>query len=288
MSQEIQNLIARHAFIRAGIQRDVNAGRQTPPQILNELQRIESKASATLSPSELLAAREASEVYQARFIQQHDFDAAQSDAAARHYALDQTAKEMTGMTLDQVQYAAQGKPIPTKGRGFKPGNIKQGVTDMIAKAGLGKNVKYEQFLKMADRVQEIEAHGKDPKSYLAKHFGADKAPALLDMANGFNASGVGVAVGLVNDDDNPDYLRQPTESDQMRAQLANSWAASAQNDRGSSESIAKRYDSAYLGDENLTGDVARAMLDVETQAEIDPGTYDAPDYEIEENADVRF
>ena len=63
---ELQRMVQRHALLTVGLQRDKAARRQSPPKIYAELQRIETRAQAMLSPQELAQAQQASVTIQAQ------------------------------------------------------------------------------------------------------------------------------------------------------------------------------------------------------------------------------
>ncbi len=273
----MSNFIQRHAYIRAGIQRDRIQGRQTPQHIFQELQRIETRAQATMTPMEQQQAMHASTTMQAQYLQQADMQAAQRDANNKGYFREQLSKDLTGMTPDQLEYAKQGAAIPVKGKGQTP--YKDNLRNMLKTQGLG-DIPYEKFVKVADRVEEIKAAGKSPSSYLKQHFGK-RAIAAENMIGAYHISGIGIELGISGEPEK-DHFVKPTEELQRRTTIADSMARSAMTNKEDREFITSRIDPDYLENDTSQGDVARAFQkhEMEDQAE-ERANYSAPDYNID-------
>lgn len=278
----MNNQIARHAYIRAGIQRDHIQGRRTPQHILQELQRIETKAQAMYTPQELQQAMAASTAMQAQYLQRADIQSAQREANTRGFYADQLAKDLTGMTADQIAAVRAGNAMPVKGKGKTP--YKENLRGMLYNAGLG-DVPYEKFLKVADRVEEIKMAGKDPTSYLKQHFG-QKADTAGSLIGAFHISGIGIEVGISGEPE-ADHYEKPTEDLQRRTEIADAWARKASDNPADFQSITSRIDQSYLESDTSQGDVARAFAKHEADQDAqDRASYSAPTYEIDESAEV--
>lgn len=284
----VNNLIARHAYITAGIQRDRISRRQTPPHILAEHQRIEAKAQAMFSPMELQQAQAASQSMQAQYLQQHDIQSAQQDANETGYYREQLSKDLTGMTPDQLEYAKQGKPIPVKGQQTGKAAYRSNLEGLIKHGGL--KISHDAFLRTADRVEELQGAGKDIKPYLQKKFGKQSEYAE-NLIGGYHRSGIGIESALVGDSQK-DYFVQADEDMQRRSTLADSFAHSAMRNTEDREFITERIDPTYLehqSDDDSRADIANAFMDSEHKQESeDRASYQSPSYDIEETEEVRY
>jgi len=275
----VNDMIARHAYITAGMQRARAAGAQIPRHIIEEHQRIEARAQASFTPHELSQAQAASQSMQAQYLQQADFAKAQSDARDLGYHADRLSKELTGLSPDQAMAAKAGQPIPVKGS--KPVAYKDNLAKMLKDGGLG-NVSYEQFLKVADRVEELKGAGKSPSNYLREHF-KDKAQYVENLVGGFHRSGVGIELGI-RGEDTPDHYVQPTEALQRRTAIGDAMAHSAAKDPGSRDFAMTGIDQSYLESDTSQGDVARAWASHEAQdTQNDRMSYESPTYDIAES-----
>jgi len=277
-----QNLIARHAFIRAGMQRDHIAGRRTPLHIQQELQRIEAKAQAMYTPMELQQAIAASTTMQAQYLQQHDARAAMQDATAKSFYADKLAKDLTGLTADQLLAAKAGKPIPMQGKGKV--TYKDNLRQLMQANGLPE-MPFEKFAKVAERVEEIELAGRDPGDYLREKFGA-KAAAAHTVIGGFNRSGIGIEMALRGDPE-PDHYVKPTDDLQRKATIADAWARKAAGDKADFDSLTTDIHPSYLESDTSQGDVARSFHkhEMEELAK-ERASYTPASYDIDENSEV--
>ena len=280
----MSNLIAEHAYITAGIQRDRMQGRRTPAHILQRHHALETRARASMTPHELHQAMAASTSMQAQYLQQADFQAAHRDANNKGYYTQQLAKDLTGMTPDQLELAKRGQAIPVKGRGQKVDGYKQNLRNMLKAEGLG-DVPYDRFLKVADRVEEIKAAGKSPASYLKQAFG-QKAAAAESLIGAFHISGIGIEAGLSTPE--ADHYEQVTPELQRRTELADAWARKAMQNPEDREAITTRIDPTYLEDTDTgRGDLARAFAKHEAEQDAeDRANYSAPSYDIDESQEV--
>lgn len=276
----VQDLIARHAYITAGMQRARAAGAQIPQHIIEEHQRIEARAQASFTPHELSQAQAASQSMQAQYLQQADFQSAQRDARDKGYYAEQLSKDLTGMTPDQVLAAQAGTPIAVKGSKRTP--YKDNLAKMLKSQGV--DMSYDQFLKVADRVEELNGAGKSPASYLQGKF-KDKAQAVWDLVGGFHHSGVGIELGI-RGDDKPDYLVQPSDELQRRSQIAHSMAQSATRDKDDRDFVTSGIDPSYLESDTSQGDVARAFAKHEAEENHEERmNYESPSYELTDSSD---
>ncbi len=276
----VQDLIARHAYITAGMQRARAVGAQIPRHIIEEHQRIEARAQASFTPHELSQAQAASQSMQAQYLQQADFAKAQSDARDLGYHTEKLSKDLTGMTYDQALAAKAGQPIPVKGSERTP--YKDNLAKMLKSQGV--DMSYDQFLKVADRVEELKGAGKSPASYLQGKF-KDKAQAVSDLVGGFHHSGVGIELGI-RGEDTPDHYVKPTDELQRRTQIADSFARSATNDKEGADFIRTGLDPSYLESDTSQGDVARAFAHHEAEETREERlNYESPSYELTDSSD---
>lgn len=277
----MNNLIARHAWLKAGIQRTYAMGQRPPAQAIQELQRIESRAQASMTPMEVQQALNASQAMQAQYLNQHDANSAMRDANNKGFFAEQLSKDLTGMTPDQLVAAKNGQLIPVKGKGQTP--YKQNLANMLKQAGLG-DVPYEKFVKVADRVEETKAAGKDPLPMLRQAFGK-RAEAAESLIGAFHISGIGIEIGISGEPDK-DHFEKPTEELQRRTEIADAWARSAMGDKNDFQTITQKIDPTYLENDGIQGDVARAMQkhDMEDQAQ-DRAGYSAPTYDIADSGE---
>lgn len=255
MNNEAQQMVQRYAYLATGCERASAAGRQPPQQVVQEMNRLYSRAQAMLTPQEQQHAVQAVETLMAQHHQQAEIQSAQREANASHYHRDQLAKELTGMTADQLLAAKDGKKIPTKGSRFRPDAAKAQVMHTLKQAGY--NLSYTEFQKLADKYNESKgARGSEAAiRHLSGH--GDKAEELANVIEGFSKSGLDMAIGLQDRRGyDKDSYREVTDDEQLRAQIADAWAREAAHDEGSMESITQKYDPAYLEDEHMTGDIS--------------------------------
>lgn len=277
----MNNLVARHAYLTAGIQRTYAMGKQPPAHIIQELQRLESRAQATMTPMEVQQALQASQTMQAHYLQEHDAQAAMRDANNKGYFAEQLSKDLTGMTPDQLIAAKSGQLIPVKGK--RSVDYKANLRNMLQQNGLG-NVPYEKFVKVADRVEEIKGAGKSPSDYLKQAFG-NKAAAAESLIGAFHISGIGIELGISGEPE-ADRFEKPTEELQRRTTIADAWARKAMGDKNDFQTITQNIDPTYLENDGIQGDVARAMQkhDMEDQAQ-ERANYTAPEYDIADSGE---
>lgn len=246
------NIIRRHAQLSCAIQHFRANGRQAPAHMIHEIQRIESKASATLAAPQLNQAMRASSALQAQMFRARDIQAAQSQARDRAFYTDRAAKQATGFDAGQLQQIAKTGRVTERPK-FHAGRAK------IASVGIAKqfdkNISLPEWEKLAARVDEMQDYGKDPRAMLKARFG-NKSGAALHALNAFNESNIQIAYSLSKDRD-----KTRTLGEQERSEI-NLKALSAREDP---HALDPPIDPGYLDrpEGDLTGDVARAMEKVE-------------------------
>lgn len=278
----ISQMVQRYALLLAGSERARAQGLPIPPRVANEMNRLYSRAQSMLTPVEQQQAMNAVNTLKAQHHQRMDIQASVKDANAKRYFQDQTAKELTGMTVDQLNEARHGRKVPVKGSDYKPDRVKESVERQFKQFGMPMN--FKQFRKLAADVEDMKLHGRNTDAYLKDKFGG-KWTLVKDVMDDYDAQGVELRLGLAEKRGvAKDTLRQPSEEEQRKAQLAHAWATSATRDEDSRDAIVKSYDTAYLEDDGIQGDVARAMLQVEMKENGSPADYEGENYDQEELA----
>lgn len=280
--RNISQMVQRYALLLAGSERARAQGLPIPPRVANEMNRLYSRAQSMLSPHEQAQAMNAVNTLKAQHHQRFDMQDAQREVNANHYHQDKVAKELTGLTVDQLNEARHGRKVPVKGADYKPDRVKANIDRQFKQYGIPMD--FAKFRKLADRVEDLRLHGRDTDAYLKEKFG-DNAPVLRHLIDDYEAKGAGIQLGLAEKRGvAKDHMREVSEEEQRKAQLAHAWATSATRDEDSRESIVKDYDAAYLEDDGRQGDVARAMLAVEMKEKGTPEQYQGEQYDQEELA----
>jgi hypothetical protein len=282
---DYQNLIARHAYIRAGVQRDFQAGRKTPQHILNELQSIEARAQATLTPMELQQAQAASKSMEAQYLHQADMQAGMHEANMRGYYTEKVARDLTGMTPDQLLLAKEGKPIPVKGKGAQINKMRENVEGMFKQYGIKKS--FEEIDKLSTRYEEERKGRGNPNKWLNDTFG-DKAKQAAALLGAYEQSGIGYEAALIGEPEKDHYVK-PTDDLQRSTQIADSWARSAKDNDQAFKSLTTDIHPDYLEDDGARGDIARAFVQHEAEeTAYEREGWESPSYDIEESDDGDF
>lgn len=248
----MNDVIRRHAQVSCAIKHFVSNGKRPPQHLTNELQRIETKARATLTSQQQMSAMRASETLQAQMLHTRDVQAAQRDAKNKEFFLNKAAKAGTGYDLGQLQQIKQTGKVTIRPK-FHAGRAKEAVTELAK--GLKPDITLGQWENIAERVQEMRDLGKDPSALLKKNFG-DKAAEAANAIDAFNSSGIEMAYKLNKADDVTVELSQDERHElDLRAEAA----------MKDPEAWSDRIDPAYTSEENdtLQGDIARAMEKVE-------------------------
>ena len=175
----------------------------------------------------------------------------------------------------------RGEKYPVKGNAHEPKGAKAKVEYFLKEMGVDMN--YGQFDKFINRLDEITAHrGPEAGQKLIKEkFGA-KAAHASDMISAFNESGLGLKIGLADRrGTHGDSLVEPTADEVRRAQIADAWLS----DKESRGQLASDIDPAYLENEHMQGDVARAWVQHERAQENEEiDKYEPEHYEVEAHA----
>lgn len=269
--QNIQNMIARHSWLTAGIKRCSITGQRVPPQVRAELQRIEARAQAMLSPQELQGALQASQTMQAQHIHQAELQAAAQEANHRVAAGDALAKEMTGFDQGQIESIRRGEKYTVKSEGP---NIAEGDAKLRAMlTGVGKkDMTRKQFDRLSDRYEEVKGvRGDGAAAAWAKRNFGDKAPQGVAMIEAWQESGLGLQMGLAERRGGaaPDEEVEPSERDTLRATIAHEWVTKAKDDEQVRDSIIEdgAITDEYMESDEIHGDIARAMAECESKEE---------------------
>ena len=254
----MQDVIRRHAQLSCAIKHHVSNNRPVPSHLTNELQRLESKAAATLTVQQQQSAMRASQALQAQMFHQRDVQAAQRQAKDKEFFLNHAAKQGTGYDLAQLQQIKQTGKVTERPK-FYAGRARERVTALAKR--LNPNLSLKQWEDIAERFQEMRDLDKDPSAYLKSKFG-DRAAEAAGALQAFNDSGIEFAYKLSKDEDVTHELSQDERQNlDLRAEAA------MQNPEAWNDPI----DPSYTDPENdtLQGDVARAMekLEFEQMAE---------------------
>jgi len=247
-----QNVIQRHAQLACAIQHFRANGQQPPQHLIHEVQRIESKASATLAAPELNQAMRASQALQAQMFQNRDIQEAQRQAKDKVFFTDRAMKQGTGFDAGQLRQIKRTGKV-TERPSFHPGRAKGRVTQ-IAKQ-FDRNMTLKQWEDIAERVSDMKEHGKDPSAFLRGKFG-NRAGAAADALTAFTDSGIEFAYKLSKGED---VTRELTRDE--RSELDMKLTSAVQDSHAFDEPIHEDYLNRPEGD--ITGDISRAMEKVE-------------------------
>ena len=268
-----QQMIQRYAYLMTGIERANARNQRVPPKVLHEVQRIEAKAQAVMTPQEVQYALTAANSLRAQYHAQAELSEARRGADQQYRNMEQMAQEM-GTTVDQFRAARAGKPVPVRGARFRPNKAKA----EIERAAKGLGLTFKQLDKIADTVEEKRLAGKDYDGYLKGKFGKHYAQGKA-LVEGYQESGIGIALGLADrvGVQDKDYTYEPNERDILRAEIQDAWLGEVE--RGSGEFSGGGISKDYLQSEHITGDIARAFAVHDTGPEVNTN-----DYEFEETA----
>ena len=248
----MQDVIRRHAQLACAIQHFRANGQRPPQHMINEVQRIESKASATLAAPQLNQAMRASQTLQAQMLHTRDVQAAQRAAKDKAFFTDRAMKQGTGYDAGQLQQIKHTGKV-TERPVFHAGRAKQKITQ-IAKQ-FDPRMTLKQWEEIAERVGDMKDHGSDPSVYLRGKFGS-RATEALHALSAFTDSGIEFAYKLSKDEDT---TRELTRDERFDLDLK--FTAAEQDSHAFDEPIHPDYLNRPEGD--ITGDISRAMEKVE-------------------------
>ena len=225
-----------------------------PRGVQTEMQHIYSTAQATLTPLEQQQAVRAVESFRAQAYGNLKAQAAyQQESQAMHYR-DKIAKGLSGMTVDQVQAAKQGKKYVQRGSKFNPNVTKQKIVGMVQRA-TGKKLSFDKIYEHSCALESEP----DKLGYLKLHFG-NKAQQMEGFFKGFEDSGAGIQIKLTEKRYSEDEYVEPSDDEVLRAQVTD--AVAVNMNEGVADWAVRDIDQAYMADEGSLGDVARAMAKV--------------------------
>ena len=248
----MEDVIRRHAQLACAIQHFKANGQRPPQHMINEVQRIESRASATLAAPQLNQAMRASQTLQAQMLQTRDIHEAQRAAKDKAFFTDRAMKQGTGYDAGQLQQITQTGKV-TERPAFHAGRAKERVTQMAKQ--FDPNMTLKQWEKLAERVEDMKDHGKDASAFLRSKFG-ERAGDAFNALTAFNDSGIEMAYKLNKADD---FERELTTDERFDLDLK--LTAAEQDSHAFDEPIHPDYLNRPEGD--ITGDISRAMEKVE-------------------------
>ena len=136
---------------------------------------------------------------------------------------------------------------------------KQRIEQMALQAS-GKKLTFDQIWN-----HSIALEGEPNKAaYLKKHFG-NKAGEMDGFFRGFDDSGAALQIKLTEGKYSEDEYVEPTKDEVLRAQITDAVATEMTRDSDTANWAVQGIDEAYLADDGMKGDVARAMLECESR-----------------------
>lgn len=277
MPYNTENSIQRYAELTAWQEYNAARGMDIPHDLKQEIAFFESRAQAVLSPDQLMNAQ----ALVNSFKQEHHTNFASQEQAAQtrmdNAAADLGAKALTkgmagqmdGLTAKQLRAVREGKDIPVQGKGFRYDpdrfdSISRQNTKDISKGGKGWS--YDKGAEVYAEIMEAEGAGRPRETIQAildKHAAPKMQQQLYDLAKANHNSTSQLKIEMAKRETekgtrDTDHLVKPTESDKLRAEIAMNWVET-NTDSEQDYKMMGGIDEAYLEDEHLTGDIARAM-----------------------------
>ena len=289
---DLNQMLHRFAYLQVNVERNAARGVSAPPEVQNEMSRLYSKASASLSPAEGQMALRALDTLRTQMHTQASMNDAAKDAKKSEWAIDKLSKDLTGLSADQVQGALDGETkVANKAKGIQPDKIKQYLAQETK--AMGKPMTLKQVEKVMDRYNELrlERSPEDADKYITKTFGEQHAHRGKSLIEGLDGSGASMVIELQKRRGGPDtdHYIELDDDDHRRSQLAKSLVDTARKDRDTAASLMDdEISEEYLSSDHIHGDIARSMQQHEAAAEqheID--NYQTPEYQVEDQDDVR-
>ena len=271
----IQQSIQRYAQLKAS----ANAGVQLSPAQQREARQIYERAQATLTPREAQQALRAADAMSAEIGRRYQFKTAQHDIKRQMYKADQVSRAATGMDVAQMGMALKTGKVPVRGgRSFTKKSVEKKIQGYLAPWGYG-NMSLKAFEKISDRTAELQRDNPAKvNSYLISQFG-NHAGHVKNLIDGYAMSGVSEEMAL-RGDQAEDELRDVNDDTMRRANLMDSFAKVATEDKGTARSLmeADEISDEYMESEFITGDISRAFDSHEKAEEAEEIENYEPDY----------
>lgn len=279
-----QQHLEAYARYEAVMERALTRGTELPPELLLEMQHIYDHGVATLSPQQQNAAMAAIRAMKLEVHQQLDAADHFNDTRDAAYFENEVTQGLSGMRPEQLAAALRGKPIPEaspRNRSYDKANV-EAFAGKYSEHFTGKKQTFNQFQKTIDHYNDLKAQRGEAKAnaYLKGKAG-DKFPEFRAFIEHTNKEGVLERIGLaqrMGQEDNRDSVRHATDSEEMRAHLADAMMKTSKRDAQTRDYITKsdRIDKTYTDSENqsVQGDVARAF----EQLELEEHTVDRENY----------
>lgn len=293
----INNMVQRYATIMAMHERAAARGQRLPQEFYSEADGIRAHAQGILNPGELQQAMQAVNTIKAQMHRSLDVQAAQEHQQQVEFYNDRMHQDLTGYRPHQFQQVLKGEKYPVAPTG-KRWNKKQAdswaayMTRGLTKDG--QPLSYKQFAKVIDHYNDIKSvHGPDQaRKHLAKRYG-EKAAAFESFIDHWNRSGTGLQAEMLSRLDergqlDKDHYEQPAQGEQRRAQILDAWMDRAKHDKHDrkalnySDELVHEY-ATERKDGDMQGDIARAMLKLESEELVEARQDYQPEYYNEED-----